>query len=83
MTLEKQMDLSDIIAKFTIAPRAILGLPAQSIAVNQMASLTLFDPAASWKFQPSDNVSKSKNSALFNQVLKGKVISIINNQQLK
>ena len=83
MTLEKQMDLSDIIAKFTIAPRAILGLPAQSIAVNQMASLTLFDPATSWKFQPSDNVSKSKNSALFNQVLKGKVISIINNQQLK
>ena len=83
MTLEKQMDLSDIIAKFTIAPRAILGLPVQSIAVNQMASLTLFDPNATWKFQSSENVSKSKNSALFNQALKGKVISIINNNQLK
>ena len=83
MTLEKQMDLSDIIAKFTIAPRAILGLPVQSIAVNQMASLTLFDPNATWKFQSSDNVSRSKNSALFNQALKGKVISIINNNQLK
>ena len=83
MTLEKQMDLSDIIAKFTIAPRAILGLPAQSIAVNQIASLTLFDPAATWKFQATENASKSKNSALFNQSLKGKVISIINNHQLK
>ena len=83
MTLEKQMDLSDIIAKFTIAPRAILGLPAQSIAVNQIASLTLFDPAATWKFQATENASKSKNSALFNQALKGKVISIINNHQLK
>ncbi len=83
MTLEKHMDLSDIIAKFTIAPRAILGLPVQSIAVNQMASLTLFDPNATWKFQSSENVSKSKNSALFNQTLKGKVISIINNHQLK
>ena len=83
MTLEKQMDLSDIISKFTIAPRAILGLPAQSIAVNQIASLTLFDPAATWKFQATENASKSKNSALFNQSLKGKVISIINNHQLK
>ena len=83
MTLEKQMDLSDIISKFTIAPRAILGLPAQSIAVNQIASLTLFDPAATWKFQATENASKSKNSALFNQALKGKVISIINNHQLK
>jgi dihydroorotase len=83
MTLEKQMDLSDIIAKFTIAPRAILGLPVQSIAVNQVASLTLFDPNATWKFQSSENVSRSKNSALFNQALKGKVISIINNNQLK
>ena len=83
MTLEKQMDLSDIIAKFTIAPRAILGLPVQSIAVNQVASLTLFDPNATWKFQSSENVSRSKNSALFNQALKGKVISINNNNQLK
>ena len=55
----------------------------QSIAVNQVASLTLFDPNATWKFQSSENVSRSKNSALFNQALKGKVISIINNHQLK
>lgn len=83
MSLEKQMDLTEILVKWTDAPRKVLGLATQSIAVNQAASLTVFDPNAKWTFKTKDILSKSKNTALINQELKGKVISIINNNQLK
>lgn len=83
MSLEKQMDLTEILVKWTDAPRKVLGLATQSIAVNQAASLTVFDPNAKWTLQTKDILSKSKNTALINQELKGKVISIINNNQLK
>ena len=83
MSLEKQMDITEIILKWTDAPRKVLGLATQTIAVNQAASLTVFDPNAKWTLQSKDILSKSKNTALINQELKGKVISIINNNQLK
>ncbi len=83
MSLEKQMELTEILVKWTDAPRKVLGLATQSIAVNQAASLTVFDPNAKWTLQTKDILSKSKNTALINQELKGKVISIINNNQLK
>ena len=69
------LTLTQLIDKITHAPRRILRLPPVSIALNEPACLTLFDPDADWTFEQTQ--SKSKNSPFFGIPLKGKVHGII------
>jgi dihydroorotase len=62
--------------------RSVFNLPASSIAEGEKANLTLFVPDQEYVFEEKDILSKSKNNAFVNQKLKGKVIGIINKDQL-
>jgi len=68
-----------LIDKFTTNPRTILGLDSPSIAENQKANLTIFDPEAEWEFSNEINLSKSDNNPMLGNKLKGKVIGALNN----
>ena len=70
-----------IAAKLSFGPRQILGLPIKSICKGMPADLVVFDPAAEWEFNSETNLSKSANSPLMNQKLKGRVSFVCNNQQ--
>jgi len=65
--------------KFTANPRTILGLDSPGIAEGLKANLTIFDPEAEWIFTDEINFSKSDNSPLHGNKLKGKIIGTLNN----
>jgi len=77
LTAEKWVEL------ISINPRKILGLDLPSITEGALANVTMFDPELTYTFTEDAIKSKSKNSAFIGKELKGKVIGIINNKQLK
>jgi dihydroorotase len=65
----------------SINPRKIFGLPQPVISVDQQATLTIYNPAATFTFTNGAIQSKSKNSAFIGKRLTGQVVGIINNQR--
>jgi len=63
-------------------PRRIFRKETASIRENEKASLTLFQPKQKWIVKESDIKSRSKNSPFIGKELTGKVIGIINKEQL-
>ena len=74
--------LEKLIETLSVAPRKIFGLPIPVIKEGTVASLTLFNPLKEYIFEKSMIQSKSTNSAFIGKKLKGKVIGIINKNQL-
>lgn len=81
MTHAQNIKLDKIINCLTVKSRKILSIDIPEMEVGSVANLTLFDPEAEWTFDNSTNLSKSKNSPFWNQILKGKVIGIVNGKQ--
>ena len=81
IVLQKQngMDLSSLIEKFTVNPRNLLNIAIPEIKESARANLTVFDPDLEWTYDTNSNYSKSVNSPLLGQRLKGCVIGVINN----
>lgn len=76
--LKDDLELTEIVAKFTSGPRKVLGLEAPCIAEGAEAELTLFDPKVKWTVEKSDILSKSKNSPLIGRELVGKALGVVN-----
>ncbi len=52
----------DVIAKLTIHPARLLGIPKGTLSVGVDADVTLIDPNISWTIDPSRFLSKSRNT---------------------
>lgn len=70
-----------IVEKMAVNPRRILNLPVPEISAGKEANLVMFDPKADWEFSLAVNYSKSTNSPLLGQTLKGKVNLVVNNNK--
>lgn len=82
--LEKVMSVQQLVEKWSISNRVIMGLPVPKLEVGSKANFTIFDPAASWEFDPKYIQSKSINSPFVGKQLKTKVLGVINgNQSIK
>jgi len=77
-----EWSIDSLIEKLSVAPRKIFGLAVPEIKEGIAANLTLFDTGASVIFDESMIKSKSKNSAFIGRQLKGKVIGIVNKNQV-
>jgi dihydroorotase len=77
--LSEKMELTDIIAKFSLNPRCILGLKAATVKEGNNADLTIFDNTLKWKYDKI--VSKSKNTPFKGTEFTGRVLGIINKGQ--
>ena len=75
--LENKMDLNDIVEKFTMGPRKILGILQPVIKQGEESDLTIFDPSIEWTFSEESIKSQSKNSAALGARLKGKVLGVV------
>lgn len=75
------LPLEIVIEKLQFA-YTLFNLLKPTIAENEIANLSLFNPDENWVFTKNDILSKSKNSAFLNQKLKGKTYGIYNNNTL-
>jgi len=75
-TFVPALDDEKIVECMSINPRKWLGLPPASILKGEEAELTLFHPESKWTFTQSENFSKSANSPVLDQELKGRVAGI-------
>ena len=69
-------DLSSekIIDLFTINPSKVINIKPNGILVGNEAEINIIDFNEEWKFSKNDILSKSKNSPVIGEVLKGKVV---------
>lgn len=68
------LTLSEAIYKMSTAPAKIMKVPGGSLAVGQVADVTVFDPAAKWTVDSRQFKSKSRNTVLEGVELTGKAI---------
>jgi dihydroorotase len=72
-----KVNLAHWIKKISTTPRKILGLSIPVIGLKENANFTLYLPNKAFSFSPSQNVSKSQNSPLFNYPLVGQIVGSI------
>ena len=72
-----EMSLLDLLARLTIAPATLLGLPQGRLAQGAPADLVLFDPERAYKIDVSKFRSKSKNSPFDERPVQGRVLRTI------
>lgn len=72
-----------IIEKMAIAPRKILNLPVPTVEEGEQANLIIYTPSTKWTLEAKDIVSKSKNSPYIGTEFTGKVIAVMNNNQIE
>ncbi len=70
-----------LIEKIAVNPRRILGLDLPEIKEGAMAELTLFQPDAQWVYDRSRVYSRSLNSPVLGQELRGRALAVANNNQ--
>jgi dihydroorotase len=73
----QRLSLSDLIAKFTVAPARLLRLPKGTLSVGADADVTILDPDREWVFQHADGCSKSRNSPFAGWPLKGRALATL------
>ncbi len=73
----RKMPLTDLIAKFTIAPARLLNLPKGTLKIGAAADITVFDPNCEWIYDRAQSESKSKNSPFHGWKMRGKAIATI------
>jgi dihydroorotase len=76
------IDQEKLVGLLSINPRKIFKKETVGVRENEKACLTLFSPKQKWTVNESDLKSKSKNSPFIGRELTGKVIGIINKEQL-
>lgn len=74
MVLKAGLSPELLVEKLSVNPRKILGVALPEISEGATAEMVLFSTKAQWVFDASSNLSRSANSPLLGQNLKGKVI---------
>jgi len=78
---ENHLGLDVLLQKITSNPRKLLKLDVPKIEVGAKANLTIFDSTIEWEYAEKSVRSKSKNSPVLGQSLKGKAIAVFNKGQ--
>ena len=70
---EADIPLLTALARITSEPAAILGIPAGTLAVGEVADICIFDPEESWCVTPENLHSQGKNIPFPGVEMKGRV----------
>ncbi len=71
------LDWSTALAKLTINPARILGIPKGTLALGADADITIIDPQARWRVDPARFYSKSANTPFAGWELVGRADMVI------
>ena len=72
------LTVAGAVAKLTVAPRRILGLPVPRIEEGAPANLTVFDAETRWTFEERHIRSKSRNTPFVGAEMVGKAWAVYN-----
>jgi len=67
------LDLSEIIARLTCQPAAILGRRSGTLSVDAVADVCVFDPERYWTVSPDSLLSRGHNTPFLDWEMKGRV----------
>ena len=73
----QRLGLTDIIAKYTVAPARLLNLQKGTLTIGADADVTVFDADREWVFERAETASKSFNNPFYDWPLKGKPFATI------
>lgn len=76
------LNLELLIESISWKPRAAFGINYAAIEEGAVADLTFFSPSEEWSYTEGENMSKSLNSPIIGNTLKGKVIGTYSNGML-
>ena len=71
------LDLSNLIAKFTVGPASVLNLSSGTLGVGSVADITIFDIKKTYSIDVTQSASKSRNSPFHHKSVIGKVLGTI------
>jgi dihydroorotase len=71
------VSFSDLVDRMACAPARLFNLPGGSLKRGGVADVTVFDPATSWKVDPSHFLSKGRNSPYAGMTLVGRAACTI------
>lgn len=77
LVMTEQLGLADYIAKLTVAPAQILGLPVGLIREGAAADLVVLDLGASWVYAADRVRSRSQNTPFIGRTLHGRVTAVL------
>ena len=72
-----QLGFSDLVDRMSCTPARIFGLPGGSLKRGAAADVTVFDPKAKWKVDPSEFLSKGRNTPYAGMTLIGRAACTI------
>lgn len=78
----KTLTFMQLVEKFSVNPRKILGLPDLTIAEGREANFTVINPQFEWTVDITKFHSKSKNSPFHGKKLVGKAVAVLNHRSL-
>ena len=70
----KRISLSDLIAKYTVAPASLLRLGKGTLKIGADADVTVLDIDREWVFERGESASKSYNNPFYGWKLKGRAV---------
>jgi dihydroorotase len=73
----KAIDLSRLIAMYTVNPARLVGLPKGTLKAGADADITMIDPDLEWTFRKQDSFSLSRNTPFDGWELKGRAVRTI------
>lgn len=78
-SLDGELSLEAIVAKFTAGPRLLLGSPTLHLRAGAPACLTLFTTDGESTFSAADIKGKTLNSPMIGKMLPGRILGVVNN----
>ncbi|MDO8500500.1 MAG: dihydroorotase [Gemmatimonadaceae bacterium] len=71
------IDFRTLVEKMSCAPARLFGLPGGTFAHGSPADVTVFDPQLSWRVDPSEFLTKGRNTPYAGMTLEGRAICTI------
>ena len=81
-TLKEYISIERLVEAMTIMPRVIFGLEGRELTKGHKASMTIFTTSGNHTLLQKDQRSASSNNPFIGKKLSGKILGIINNNQL-
>jgi dihydroorotase len=71
------LDLATLIDRMALAPARVFRLPVGTLAEGSPADLTIFDPRREWTVDPTQFLSKGRNTPYAGRALRGRAVCTI------